>query len=271
MDEADGLAHPSAMDQYLVEWKRPESLLEDTPVVPVVVLRPPPAEGEGEDGAAAAPADGDGAPVRDLADEHCLYFGTPCVEWIAFVIRLVYERRDVVETGHLLWENIWPKDPETNVPVPSPTGKYLVRAYVMNAWRVVEVDDRLPVDLFGAALGVGSRPIMCWPALLTKAIFKLMKRYGVEHLESSADAPAYKWLTGWDRESLGVSNENGALFDRLFDAARRNERKALSAVCLRERFVRPPLPRIISLPSHGPSDELCLAPHRVRTCRKLHQ
>jgi len=251
VDEADGLAHPSAMDQYLVEWKRPESLLEDTPVVPVVVLRPPPAEGEGEDGAAAAPADADGAPVRDLADEHCLYFGTPCVEWIAFVIRLVYERRDVVETGHLLWENIWPKDPETNVPVPSPTGKYLVRAYVMNAWRVVEVDDRLPVDLFGAALGVGSRPIMCWPALLTKAIFKLMKRYGVEHLESSADAPVYKWLTGWDRESLGVSNENGALFDRLFDAARRNERKALSAVCLRERFVRPPLPRIISL--CGPS------------------
>ena len=251
MDEADGLAHPSAMDQYLVEWKRPESLLEDTPVVPVVVLRPPFAEGEGEDGAAAPPADGDAAPVRDLADEHCLYFGTPCVEWIAFVIRLVYERRDVVETGHLLWENIWPKDPETNVPIPSPTGKYLVRAYVMNAWRVVEVDDRLPVDLFGAALGVGSRPIMCWPALLTKAIFKLMKRYGVEHLESSADAPVYKWLTGWDRESLGVSNENGALFDRLFDAARRNERKALSAVSLRERFVRPPLPRIISL--CGPS------------------
>ena len=248
MDEADGLAHPTAMDQYLVEWKRPETLLEDTPVVPVVVLRPPPAEGEGEDGEAAAPAGGtEAAGGRELADEHCLYFGTPCVEWIANAIRLVYERRDVIDDGHLLWENIWPKDPETNVPIPSPTGKYLVRCYVMNAWRVVEVDDRLPVDLFGAALGVGSRPIMSWPALLTKAVFKLMKRYGVEHLETSADAPVAQWLTGWDREALGVSNENGALFDRLFDARRFAKRQALPTVCLRDRFVRPVPPRIISL------------------------
>jgi hypothetical protein len=166
VDEADGLAHPTAMDQYLVEWKRPELLLEDTPVVPVVVLRPPPAEGEGEDGEpqAAAPEGDDAGGVRDLVDEHCLYFGTPCVEWIANAIRLVYERRDVIEPGYLLWENIWPKDPETNLPIPSPNGKYLVRAYVMNAWRVVEVDDRLPVDLFGATLGAGleTHHVMAW-------------------------------------------------------------------------------------------------------------
>ena len=56
VDELDGTAHPTAMDPYLVEWKRPETLLADTLQVPVVVLREKeePEEGEGEAKEAAA-------------------------------------------------------------------------------------------------------------------------------------------------------------------------------------------------------------------------
>lgn len=251
VDELDGTAHPTAMDPYLVEWKRPETLLADTLQVPVVVLREKeePEEGEGE--AKEADAEGDnGKRNRLLLDTHCLYFGTPCVEWIANAIRLIYERRDTIEEGYLLWENIWPKDEETNTPIQSPNGKYLVRVFIMNEWRTVTVDDRLPVDLFGATLSAASRPIMSWPGILTKAIFKLMKRYGIEHLASTNDVPLVQWLTGWDRENLGTDDaftNDGALYDRLFDAHRFSKRQALPTAILRDRFIVPKPPRIIAL------------------------
>jgi hypothetical protein len=41
----------------------------------------------------------------------------------------------------------------------------------------VTVDDRIPVDLFGRALLVGSRPLQLWPLLLCKAILKVMAVY----------------------------------------------------------------------------------------------
>jgi hypothetical protein len=60
----------------------------------------------------------------------------------------------------------------------SPSGKYWIRMWVMNEWRMVVVDDRVPVDVFGSPLLVNvSRPVMLWPLLYTKAVFKLMHAY----------------------------------------------------------------------------------------------
>ena len=252
VDLLDGTAHPAAMSTFLVDWVRPERLLEDTPDVPVVVLRAPPEEGEGgEEGKESKDNTEDEMSSkgnRNLVDTHCLYWGTPCVEWLATALRLIYERRDVIPPGYMLWENIWPKHPETQNPIPSPTGKYVVRMFVMNQWRCVVVDDRLPVDLFGATLGAGSRPLMSWPGIITKAVFKLMKRYGVEHLASTNEVPITQWLTGWDRENLGLHTfENGQMYDSLFDALRRNKRRCLPTVTLRNRFLLPKPPRIVCL------------------------
>lgn len=35
------------------------------------------------------------------------------------------------------------------MPARSASGQYVVRLYVMDAWRSVVVDDQIPVDLFG--------------------------------------------------------------------------------------------------------------------------
>lgn len=60
----------------------------------------------------------------------------------------------------------------------SPSGKYWVRMFVMNTWRTVVVDDRVPVDVFGAPLVVNcSRPSMLWPIIMSKAVFKLMHAF----------------------------------------------------------------------------------------------
>lgn len=48
---------------------------------------------------------------------------------------------------------------------------------LQDTWRCVTVDDRIPVDLFGRALLVGSRPLQLWPLLLCKAILKVMAVY----------------------------------------------------------------------------------------------
>eukprot|EP00882_Tetradesmus_deserticola_P025280 GHRQ01027754.1.p1 GENE.GHRQ01027754.1~~GHRQ01027754.1.p1 ORF type:complete len:417 (+),score=125.98 GHRQ01027754.1:275-1525(+) len=48
---------------------------------------------------------------------------------------------------------------------------------LQDTWRCVTVDDRIPVDLFGRALLVGSRPLQLWPLLLCKALLKVMAVY----------------------------------------------------------------------------------------------
>ena len=76
IDVEDGQVYPKKLEVYLKEWKRPETLLPDVPTVPVVLLKTP----EGDDAAAAESAGDKGN--RTLVDEHALYFGNPCVEWL---------------------------------------------------------------------------------------------------------------------------------------------------------------------------------------------
>lgn len=35
---------------------------------------------------------------------------------------------------------------------PSPSGRYRVKLWILDGWRAVTVDDRIPVDLFGEGL-----------------------------------------------------------------------------------------------------------------------
>lgn len=73
----------------------------------------------------------------------------------------------------LLWEQIHPQDSKSQ-PVRAASGKYHVKCFVMGDWRRVTVDDRIPVDVFGAPLLVGSTPSQLWPLILSKAVIKLM-------------------------------------------------------------------------------------------------
>ena len=81
-----------------------------------------------------------------------------------------------IPKGSFLWEQIHPKDKD-GLPARSPSGKYHVRCFVLDKWRRVTVDDRIPVDLFGRPLPVGIIPLQLWPLLLSKAVLKLMAAY----------------------------------------------------------------------------------------------
>ena len=86
----------------------------------------------------------------------------------------------------ILWEQIYPQDSK-NQPVTSAPGKYHVKCFVMGDWRRVTVDDRIPVNAFGAPLLVGSMPSQLWPLILSKAVIKLMALYQVNTILQAAE------------------------------------------------------------------------------------
>ena len=268
-DAEDGDACPEALAMYVQKtWKRPEQFMDDQPAVPMLLLKPPPPPPEdGEEPPVDENADPDDPSQprqpRELVSESVLFSANPATEWMWNALRLVNQRADVIDAGDFLWENIWPKDndgsdPE-NPPNPcvSANGKYAVRMWVVDQWRCVWVDDRMPVDVFGRAAFPGARPIQLWPLLLCKATLKVMKHYGVLNRVGSHRVPMVTWLTGWPKENFGVNNAEGALHDRLLNALtdavppvrdKHKAKNALPTVYLRERWLpdHPP-PRIIAL------------------------
>ena len=102
----------------------------------------------------------------------------------------------------------------------SPSGKYNVRMWIVDRWRRVTVDDRVPLDLFGRALCVGVRPLQLWPILLSKAVFKVASAYQILGRRCPDQVPAFHWLTSWPLEDLVsplncLSVAGGELYDRL--------------------------------------------------------
>ena len=179
-------------------------------------------------------------------------------EWLLAVVQAVKQRAGSIRQGDFLWELIYPKDKASGLPTISPSGKYIVRCFVMNEWRQVVVDDRIPVDLFGRPLPVGVRPVQLWPLLLSKAVLKIMASLTILDSTSPLESPAFHWLTGWPTESLvsaGMDRghprlpfdlEDGRLFDRIEEV--QGDPGALVSCCLIDRAAsdRPP-PRMLVL------------------------
>ena len=115
-------------------------------------------------------------------------------EWLLAVVQAVKQRAGSIRQGDFLWELIYPKDKASGLPTISPSGKYIVRCFVMNEWRQVVVDDRIPVDLFGRPLPVGVRPVQLWPLLLSKAVLKIMASLTILDSTSPLESPAFHWL-----------------------------------------------------------------------------
>ena len=55
----------------------------------------------------------------------------------------------------------------------------MVRCFVRYCWRMVAVDDSIPVDTLGQPLLVSAQPMQLWPLLLSMAVFKVMAAYEV--------------------------------------------------------------------------------------------
>eukprot|EP01083_Nonionella_stella_P040847 110761_1 len=79
--------------------------------------------------------------------------------------------------GSFLWELIYPQDKGTAVA--NPVGKYWVKLFLQNEWRLVDVDDKIPVDSSGFPLWPYIFPsdeneeVSIWPLILAKALFKV--------------------------------------------------------------------------------------------------
>lgn len=104
-----------------------------------------------------------------------LYNGHGNFEWLLGQFLLVQQVQSHIPSGYYLFELIHPQ--KDGRPVPSPTGKYFVKLWILDSWRTVTVDDRMPLDLFGRPLCVASRPLQLWPMLLCKALLKVMSSY----------------------------------------------------------------------------------------------
>ncbi|KAJ9504593.1 hypothetical protein QJQ45_030505, partial [Haematococcus lacustris] len=258
-DDPVGLMLPPAAQPFLDAWKRPEELVQNVPNLPVVLTQPLPVpateqkDGKAVKGAAPPPAS------RELDGK--LWAGHNCFEWLVSVFTSVMSAHKALPQGDYLWELIHPKDPKDGTHMRPASGKYRVRLFIMDTWRTVVIDDRIPVDLFGRPLLVGSRPLQLWPLLLSKAVLKVMVAMRVLDLALPHQVPAFQLLTGWPQEDLldplsGVQLAGGLLFDRLEDTVKGNaslaERHAIATVCLKKRTLpdKPP-PRIIVLT--GPS------------------
>lgn len=78
-----------------------------------------------------------------------------------------------VSEDAMLYDLIYPKSKE-GLPMVSPSGRYVVKLFWMGAFRMVQVDDRIPVDQLGRAL-VPTSPHLneLWIPILSKALIKL--------------------------------------------------------------------------------------------------
>ncbi|KAF1322682.1 Cytosolic ca2-dependent cysteine protease, partial [Globisporangium splendens] len=85
----------------------------------------------------------------------------------------------------------------TGTPIYNPGGKYSVKLFVLGKWRRVDIDDRLPVDEEGNIVYLtSSMKSEIWPALLTKALFKVVH-----------------WLRGDLNQNSVANEEDGNLQD----------------------------------------------------------
>lgn len=229
-----GTLTPTFLVNYIDCWKRPNSLVTNNPDVPMVTFEEENASGRNVKGEMFAGND-------------------KGFEWLVAIMMAIRNKSNSIAQSDYLWESIYPKDKSTGLPAVNPAGKYCVKMYFMKEWRRVDIDDRIPVDLFGRPLPVGIRPIQLWPLLLTKAVTKLMAAFGVLEKTSPCDVPAFTWLTSWPTETMeppNITNTTRSLYDRLCDA-KINDNIVVSC-CLIERAAsdRPP-PRMVVL--CGPS------------------
>ena len=97
---------------------------------------------------------------------------------------------------------MYPYDTIDDHPAFSANGRYMFRFYFNGHYRLVEVDDKLPVSKSDRVLHVTDRnnPTLLWPALVEKAYFKL--RAGGYDWEGSNSATDLWILTGWIPEHV---------------------------------------------------------------------
>ena len=128
--------------------------------------------GRGGGGAAGVGAGG-GVDARRGGQEQ-----TPCfMQVFNSCLAVLTQVQAMVPRGQYLWELIYPQASVQNgikLPQYNPYGKYVVRIFAKGAWRRLVIDDRLPTDIFGQSLLSITEVKEIWPALLAKALLRVL-------------------------------------------------------------------------------------------------
>jgi hypothetical protein len=107
-----------------------------------------------------------------------------------------------------LWENIYPKLPDGR-PMYNPSGRYAVRLFLGGAWRMIKVNDHVPVTADKKASLQGSEePLELWPMVLSKALYTAFTACG--YMNTMKDILPTEAVAGADGEpdTPGVSVED---------------------------------------------------------------
>jgi calpain family cysteine protease len=123
------------------------------------------------------------------------------IECMRAAFDIVSRHQAAVPEGHFLYENVFPVGKD-GMPTVNPSGKYVVQLFVCGAWRIIVVDDRVPIADSGAVL-IPSSSVAgeLWPLLLSKALLKVAAALGHSTVPPAA---ALHWLTGWTPSSLSA-------------------------------------------------------------------
>jgi hypothetical protein len=135
---------------------------------------------------------------------------SPLCQMIAAQFATIGEHRKFMTRGSFLWELIYPQGAD-GMPLFNPHGKYVVKLFVHGCWRMVMVDDVVPVGIAASGSGSVHAPIMpasslpgvIWPALLTKALLTAF----APALQDKV-LPIITALTGWAPMQLAVSADS---------------------------------------------------------------
>ena len=179
--DPEGALLPPVLHEAAASWERPAGLLTETLAAGaelcVVHL-------------AGAPRVASCDIVCEAADAAAKAAATA----LASAMHLIADHAEKFDDGAFLWELIWPRS-EEGQPVVSPTGRYGVKLWEHGAWRLVTIDDRVPLDRDGKCLlPLSGNRLELWPLLLSKALLKLSS--GGQGGRGEHELALHR-LTGW--------------------------------------------------------------------------